>query len=310
MVEWSGIIALVAQALCAAAVVDQLRRNVFPALHQLNAPSLITDVWAPLAIVMPMVFFLYRATSGSVAGIAWMGVGAPVAVATAGLGGALIVKRWEHAAFNSTSIAMWTGSGLTLLLLGAAHDLTMWMGQFALALAAVLLWVNTPDESDDLTNPGAMQLRAGWGLMLAVLAAGAQGAASMFVPAEWTMISGGIVVASSVMSLAAAARLAGAEAATRISGWAMSYGILLALGVLSLLRLVPAAYAAAHNEFVTPVRRVAFGFGTYWLEGTIAMSFALAAVGLMRAPTAVRRIIGFGLIVAAAVLAAWRLASI
>ena len=31
-----------------------------------------------------------------------------------------------------------------LLLLGAAHDLTVWTGQCTFAIAAVLLWMNTP----------------------------------------------------------------------------------------------------------------------------------------------------------------------
>ena len=37
------------------------------------------------------------------------------------------------------------GSACLLLLLGAAHDLTIWIGQCVFAIAAVLVWINTPD---------------------------------------------------------------------------------------------------------------------------------------------------------------------
>jgi hypothetical protein len=310
MHDWTGTIALATQALFAVMTIDQLRRNIFPALDQLRARALVTDVWSPLAIVLPMLFFLSRTVEGSVAGSAWVGVAGPIACAVVGLGSALIVNRCCFLSLNLLSVAIWTGAGLVLLLLGAAHHLTLWMGQCAFALAAVLLWINTPDDADASTQLSVLQLRAGLGLALAVFAALCQGAASLFVPDHSISISGGIMLAGGAMTAAAAARFAGPEAAIRISGWSATYGVLLGLGVLSLLRLIPAVYLAAAEEIILPVRRVAHGFGAYWIEATMAIAFAGSAGVLMRLPGAIKRVVGLGLIIAAAVLTAWRLSQI
>ena len=307
MPEWPGIIALMIQALVAAVTVEQLRRNVFPALNQLHAPSLITDVWAPLVLLLPMLFFLSRLRDGDVNGAAWVGVGGPIVCAVIGLGAALIVSRPSVPALPWASMAIWTGAGVVLLLLAAAHHLTLWMGQSAFALAAVLLWINTPDDAGSAEQMSSVQLRAGVGLVLALIAAVAHGTVSVFVPDKLIMISGALTVAAATMSMGAASRCAGPDVTIRIGGWSIAYGTLLALGVLSLLRLVPAAYSSAVHDVVIPVHRVARGFEEYWIESTIAMTFATAVVALMRMSAVFRRVIGLCLIAAAAILAAWRL---
>lgn len=310
MVDWTGTIVLAVQALFAVIAIDQLRRHVFPALHLLRARALITDVWAPLAIILPMLFFLARTDQGSVRGAAWIGLGGPIVAALIGLAGALIVNRPGFASINLNAIAVWTGAGLVLLLLGAAHHLTLWVGQCSFALAAVFLWVNTPDEVDDASQISAPQFRAGLGMMVALVAGACQGATSIFVPEHMVVISATIAVASAVMLMTAAARFAGSDAGLRIAGWTIAYGVLLALGVLSLLRLIPAAYQAAAQGVAPPIQRIAHGFGAYWVEATLALSHGVAAVTLMRLPRAFKRIIGIILIAAAAILAAWRLSQV
>ena len=310
MLDWSGIIALAAQACCAAITVEQFRRHIFPSLHQLRLPDLLTDVWAPLVIAVPMLFFLGSA-SGSVDGPAWVGTGGPIACAVIGLGGAMIVNQSQIVTLGTSAIVMCTGAGVILLMLGAAHHLTLWMGQCAFALAAALLWRNTPDDRE--TSPEAltpMQVRTGVALTIAVLAAVAQGAASLMVIRQNAAIGGGIAIAGGALIVLAAARFGGADAAIRISCWLIVYGVLLAMGVLSLLKLIPAAYQAAQEGFAPPIQRVAHGFGIYWIEATEAMFFAGAAYWLMRFPSGLRRIAGLGLVAAAALLAAWRLLQI
>ena len=311
MVEWTSILPLAAQAMFAVLMVEQLRRKVFISIDDRAVSALMTDVWAPVAIVLPMMFFTAR-IHGDVAGAGWMPIGGPVVAAVLALGLALCTaarsEPTHRAAGPVTSIQflIWGSVGVVLLLLGAAHDLTMWMGQCAFAIVAVLLWMNTPDAShaEQLTPT---QLRAGWGMTMALLCALAQGMATLYVPSAHLNVSCGLVLGGVAMSLAAAARLAGADAVMRIGGWAMTYGFLAGLGAISLVRLTPQVIRAIQSGSADPVHRIAYGFGAYSIEAIAAIAVAGGAAFLMRWRGRAALVIGLAVIIAAACLAAWRI---
>ncbi len=312
MPEWPIIVPLVAQCACAVFTVEMLRRRVFGAIHHFQQPRLIHDVWAPLALVLPMMFLIGR-IDGDVRGVGWIPIGAPVFCAVAALGLAALVSGAFQLPISLMpplqAIAAWTGAGVLLLLLGAAHHLTLWMGQCAFAVAAMLLWFNTPDEpaTDEMT-PG--QLRAGFGMTLALAGAIGQGMAAMYVNEIYAGVSGAMMIATAAASLAAATCLTGPNVTIRLGGWSATYGILLGLGLLSLMRLFPEALHAARNGATRPINRIAFGFGSYWIEGAAMLFLAATALVVMRQPTALRRLCGIVLIGSAVALAGWRLAQI
>ena len=102
MVEWTSILPLAAQAMFAVLMVEQLRRKVFISIDDRAVSALMTDVWAPVAIVLPMMFFTAR-IHGDVAGAGWMPIGGPVALRSAPQRAAnqLIVQRGRSHPFNS-----------------------------------------------------------------------------------------------------------------------------------------------------------------------------------------------------------------
>src|SRR5690606_41592695 len=49
-------------------------------------------------------------------------------------------------------VVAWTGVGALLVLLAAAHDLTIWIGQCAFAVGAVLLWIRSEEHTSELQS--------------------------------------------------------------------------------------------------------------------------------------------------------------
>lgn len=325
MPEWmAGNLWLFVQAALAIVMVEQLRRRVFPAVLRAPQPELVLDVWGPLALVMPMLFFVSRVET-TIRGEGWVMVGGPVVVGLLGLAMALAVQRHQTVPMSSgekenritlqiRDVVAWTGVGALLVLLAAAHDLTIWIGQCAFAVGAVLLWVNTPDELPAAMQRGgghdAAAAQVGFGMMLALLCAAGQGGASLMVSGSAASISAAMMIMAAAMSLAAAAQLAGPVAAIRLGGWAAAYGVLLGLGLFAAVRLLPNVVQAVQTHSVGPIGRIVSGFGAYALEGCLLLAFGAVVLTLQRMThDAARAALGWSVLVLAALLAAWRLAS-
>jgi hypothetical protein len=199
-----------------------------------------------------------------------------------------------------------------LLLLGAAHDLTLWMGHTAFLIAALLLWLNTPDmyqHSDD-APPDAAQLRAGAGIGIALLGAIGAGVATIWIAPDHERFSGAMMLATAAMTLGAAARYASPAIAIRLGLWAAVYGVLFGLGLLSMARLLPATLQIVRGESSHGINRIAFGFGAYSIEAVSLLVVVGIALIQDRIDRTSARIIGFAIVIGASLLAAWRLAAV
>lgn len=314
---------LTAQAALAAITVDQLRRRVFGSQRTATQSVIVVDVWGPVIVCLPMLGFVGQ-TQESVRGIGWMTVGAPVAAGVLALGAAIIVSfdRTATSIANRNgassvpnwlgglpirSASAWTFAGIALVLLASAHHMSLWVGQCTFALAAALLWWNSPDDDElsDSQEPADREMNSG--LMIALLAAVVHSVVVFKMPGEFVRISGGVVMLTAAMIIAAAARLAGPMACIGIGGWAATYGFLLGCGALSLEKLMPQAIRVVQLGEAAPVGRIAHGYGAYALEGLLLASLAGFWTIVHRLPQSVARIIGVVVLVFAAVLAAWRL---
>jgi len=320
MFDRVSIAALAAQATLSIVGVEQFRRRVFPAVNALRQPEIVMDVWGPLSLVLPMLFFIAQ-TKYSVRGPGWMPIGAPVTCGVFALGVALVRRGGSSIRFVDVvgggrlphrALLACAGSGLFLLLLGAAHDLTLWMGHTAFLIAALLLWLNTPEllHQVDAAPPDAAQSRAGAGIGIALLCAIGQGLATLWISPGDARFSGAMMVATAAMSLSAAAVVAGPMAALRVGGWAAAYGVLFGIGLLSMARLLPATIQIVRDGHASGVNRIAFGFGAYAIEAIALLVMAGIAFLFDRIDARTARGLGWLIIIATALLTAWRLAAV
>ena len=67
---------LVVHAASAIVSLETARRIVFSSLPRLRSPELITDVWGPLVLLVPLLFAVMRIHDG-VEGVGWLLFGAP-----------------------------------------------------------------------------------------------------------------------------------------------------------------------------------------------------------------------------------------
>jgi hypothetical protein len=305
MISW---LLLVLQAALALLAVVQLQRVVKSAVDPAYR-ALVLDVWGPATVVAPMLFFAGR-VDDIVAGVGWIPLGGPIACGVIGLGVALIVKDREGGGrIDYRTIAAWTGAGIVLLLLGAAHHLTLWLGQCAFAAGAVLLWLNTPKvEAVGATANPREDARGGWLLVGALSCAVGQGIVGLLVTPAVVGISGGVMVAYAAAVVVTVARIAGGGAGLRLGGWAAAYGVLLGLGVLALIHLLPQAVRALTDPHAQTTAHVAYGFGRYAGEATALVALGGAAVALRRLDRAVQTVAGAAVLALAVAAAAWRLA--
>ncbi len=316
--EWSTLW-LLAQALAAVVSMRLFRMRVAPNVLHMRDGRAAADSLGPLALASPMIAGAFRTDwqiGGNGGGIAgWITLGAPVACGLLALGIAAIAVRPVRSDGDSASgtfsispmsIAAWTFAGAVLLLLGAAHDLTIWAGQCAFAAGAVMLWINTPDLTGDAPSPADSQ--AGNGLTLMLLCSAVQALAIGFAPQSMLNISGGMAIAHAAMIFALAARIADPSIAMRLGGWTATLAILLGLGAISLRHMIPRAVAVLHGSTDRPPLKVAYGFGEFALEATIMLVLGAMALGTERIPSPIaRRLIGGALLLGAALLAGWRL---
>jgi hypothetical protein len=303
MFGWTVI--LVVQAVCAIVGVETLRRCVYPALRGIDAgaPSVVLDVWVPLVIVGPLLFVIGR-LDANVVGAGWTPVGGPVCVGLVGLGMAL--RTGDAPRAGAWALGAAAGAGLLLLLLGAAHDLSIWTGQVTFALAAVVLWMNTPVPGH---ATGAETPRVAAGVLIALVCAVGQGVCAVLVPERAAGASIGLLFLAGGAA-AFAARGAGGAAAARIAIWTAGLGPLLAIGFISLVRLAPMSARIVMGEEVEVTPLIAHGFGAYAFEAVMLMVMPAVVVVAGRLDGTGRRRLGLLLALAAVAVAAWRVAGV
>jgi hypothetical protein len=292
-----------------------IARRVLPALRDSGDAALLIDVWLPLTLALPMIILAgwiglhgHQGWTAAVGGPPLLGV---IALALAWLAGA------GSSLTNHVSIASaltWCATGAVLLLLGAVHELTIFAGQCAFAIAAVLLWLNTPGEKDDggptnatATTPGQERLAAGT-LAAVILAAGIGACCVMVADSPLhASLSQAVSIVFAACALAAGVRCLTMDEMLRVGGWTATYGILFGLGIMSLTRLSPIVTATIVNHDLPPLPPVARGMGTYAPEATAMLALGVLSFTSRMVMSDVRRLAGWIVLILVAALLAWRL---
>ncbi len=319
--------ALAAQAILAAASLHLVWWHVLPGLARTADARLIVDVWMPVAMAVPLVFVAMTIES-DVKGIGWTPLAGPIAVAIASAGFALLAARGEFDALGddvlrdgSADAPIWPHrarvacasllAGVVLLMLGAAHTMTIWIGQAAFAVAALLLWVNTPDEpaGSRAVSPTEMKLRAA--SMAAVFLALGAGAAVFWVDRAHLPLASCVVLAHAIAVAGMSGFAVAPGMASRLGLWTASIGVLATLGVLSLRTLLPRAVEALTADYIEPrPPDIAYGFGAYAFEATALIVLVPAVFAVARLNRAVQRVLGAVLLIATGAIIAWRLLAV
>lgn len=315
----SAITLLLVQVALAAIGLRLLARRVWPGLclgegggggGAAAGDRLITDVWGPIALIAPLVFLSAR-VDGDLDGVAWAPVGAAICIGVMILClRGIVPVPGPDAPVGLASLALWAFSGVCLLLVGAAQALSVWVGQLVFALAAVLLWMNTPTPQAAHADPGSMTARSAAGSLLAILAAGGQGIIALLLPPSAVPLAVAIMVAYAVAAGAAAVRLAGPGAVARLAGWSACIGALLGIGTLSLCFLLRRVMDVVGGRGLSPETYVARGFGRFAWEAVLLTLVPVLAVLLPRLPRPLRRLIAVPLGLVVAALVAWRISTI
>jgi hypothetical protein len=264
--------------------------------------------------------FLTGRVEASVGAAGWPMLGGPVMLGVIAVAAALLVgeggKKLEP---GWRAIACWAGVGLVLFLLGAAHELTVWVGQACFALAAVMLWINTPSAEPSRATSSVRPAvrRAGWAMFATLVFAAAQGFVLSRLVADATAIGVVIALAYAGVGLATSAALAGRAWAIRVGGWSASVGVLLSIGLLSLLHLLPQTRLMLVDPLRPPAGasgpaspQVAYGFGHFAPEAVVLVVLPLVIPVLGRLSATSRRIVGGVLLVVAAAVMASRVAQL
>jgi len=287
------VLLLVFQTVFAVKGVSLLWRRVYPSIAGFDSPALISDVWLPLIIAGPLLVIGGR-VGNSVAGFGWLPVGASVCVGMGMIGAVLIMARTPVAgALPLRQIGAPALAGVVLLMLALSNELTMWTGQCAFALAAVLLWMNTPAATpprrDDDTE------RTGWAVLGALVCAVGQAGAGYLAVGAAPIPVATILVLSAFGAGIGAVRMAGPVWATRLAVWTATIGTLMGIGLLSVLDLFPQDV------------HIARGFATYALEGSLLLLMPIVLIAALPQSRGPRIALGITLVAAVATLTAWRL---
>lgn len=298
MLVWS---LLVVQALIALLGLRWWRQAVLPSLPAVKHPELILDVWGPIALIMPLLFAV-RWVGHTVEGAGWLPIGAPILCGGAAAAMALIVgdRRAYADRFDDEShlplqlLAASVVAGLALLLLGAAHTMSVWIGQCAFALAAIILWINTPDldHAQHRAAPTDAQHIASMGMLLFLLCSIGQGLVSWSLPPDMRPWSAILLVASPIAALALTAWHAGQVACVRLGIWAATLGVFFSLGLLALSHMMPRVLRVFAADIDPVPSVVARGFGAYALESTLLLVLAVAVMAALRLPRGAQAALG------------------
>ncbi len=330
---------IVIQILIALGMVRLLAGRIVPALGSLRQPELVLDVWLPLTFVLPVII-LAPGLEGSLRGggglveevnelapgwIGWSGGGAPVVigmllVAAGMIGGQRGIGPFGEEIAEGEAIGWRLGpriisvalaTGILLLLVAAADVLSLWIGQMAFALAAVLLWINTPDHlprrdrNEKVTDE---QAAAGFGMMLVIIGGVGIGVIGRFGGA-WTGFNA-IVLAAALAVVAALliGRRWGGGLCVRTGLWVAGIGTLLGVGSLSLGFLVPRSLAAFFGPEPDPQPLlITFGMGTLAFEAVLLIVLSMLIGAWRQLPPTLVRLAGGGLLVVATIFLVLRL---
>ena len=277
-----------------------------------NDPTPMITVVAPLVLVGPMVLLVGR-IENSVLGFGWIPIGGPVACGVFALACALIVGAQldqRIAAPRPLLLGIWLSTGIVLLLVAAIHELTVAVGQVAFALAAVILWLNSPQSVPDGFARIKVSSFGNLGLAAALTCSLVHGFVALMIDPNLAGVSGAVMITYAAMGAAIVACVCGSSAAISVGGWANIYGVLFVLGLLSLRQLIPMTVATVTGGDTAVLKRVAYGFGAYALEAAFMLAIVAGAVFTGRLERRVERIGGVVLLIIAAAWCAWRLSTI
>jgi hypothetical protein len=312
-------VALVVQAACAIAMLRYVRHRLLP---QMGAEAFVRDslrdVWLPFLAIIPLVAFVIRNEAASAARL-WPAVGAPVWVAVAAIGASFLPPgQDEHRPVPGDRVILLASSatGVILLLVAALGRLSLPAGQTAFALLVVLLWLVAPEprrEGDSIAAAPAMGAALGLGL---ALAAGHAVAAHFALPRLY-WASAAVSSATAVLTLVFVVAAAGSRDAIRASLLSAACGVLMSLGLLSLLKLGTTASGVVSTVLDGPadaaplgISDVVGGLFPFAFEGTALAVLPLAASALRAAPNQAQRLAGLTAMILAVCMMAWRIAAL
>ncbi len=289
----------------------ELLRNAIRSTGKAGSPKCISlDVVLPIAIVIPLALQATR-VEDSVSGFGWIAIGGPVVCGLVAAGCSLIVGKSiekQGDPIRAFSLIVWLASGVVLLLLAAAYELTIPIGQCVFAIATILLWLNTPidqapnetSDNDQENNNGGY----GWVLGLSV----AQAVVALFVETDLARTSSAIMIVYAIMALAIIASLGGPLRVMRVGGWVACYGVLFAIGFMTLMQLVPMARAVYISGDGDKFMHVATDFGIFAPEAVVLIALAGFSLLLRRLTDASVQIWGAAVVTIAIAWFVWKLA--
>ena len=255
----------------------ELLRKAFRSTLKDDTPKSITlDVILPIAIVLPLALQATR-VEASVSGIGWISIGGPVVCGLIAVGCSFIVGKSikdQNGPLSAFSIMMWLASGAVLLLLAATNELTIPVGQCVFAIAAIVLWLNTP--TDKLLNQSSdsdQEMSSdsfSWVLGLAV----AQSVVALLIDKDLARISSTIMMVYAFMAMAIIASLCGPLSVLRVGGWVACYGVFFAIGFMTLMQLVPMARVVFDSGDGEKYIHVAKDFGIFAPEAVMLIALA------------------------------------
>jgi hypothetical protein len=287
-----------------------LVRVVLPSLEQVPDRGHLLDVWIPVALIMPMVCYASFAGGGQV-GLGWVAIGGPIVVGLIAMGAALFTSATDARELQMPLpvTAAWLGAGVLLVLVASLGDLSVWTGQCAFAIGAVLLWLNAPEREAPVGDRRSTD-RIGWAMLIVLAASAGSAVAALAAGTSGGPISGAIMLVVAAMTVAAAARLDGGASALRLGAWCGVYGLLFGLGVIAFSVLFPLVFNMMQGEQMTGVQRVSYGFGEYAAEGIVLVVLPLVPAVAQQLAPGWRRVGGVLLLLVGAILAGARLASL
>ena len=273
MLSWT---LLLVQATLAVVGLELLRKAFRSTLKDDTSKSITLDVILPIAIVLPLALQATR-VEASVSGIGWISIGGPVVCGLIAVGCSFIVGKSikdQNGPLSEFSIIVWLASGVVLLLLAAVNELTIPVGQCVFAIAAIVLWLNTPtDKSLNQSSDSDQEMSSdsfSWVLGLAV----AQSVVALLIDKDLARISSTIMMVYAFMAMAIIASLCGPLSVLRVGGWVACYGVFFAIGFMTLMQLVPMARVVFNSGDGEKYIHVAKDFGIFAPEAVMLIAFA------------------------------------
>ena len=282
-------------------------RLALPDIRRHPDDPYIADVWGPMCVMLPLLPAAYAGGPLLGGGGAVTVVG-PALLTAVGAGLLLVLRpRIDSAGPSGTTAVLWVATGAFFVMLTAAGDVTLWVGQFTLAFAAVALWLYLPDDPPENAAVGAARIGV---LGTAVVAAGLAGATFVALGFSRSLapITAAIPVVHGIVLLALAVTRTEPGAATRLVGWSGFHAIHFGFGMLSLAVLIPSLADIRQGRPSAAVPMIAYGAGHVAWEAALLLAAFAALVGAGRfAGPRLTRLVGLALLVGAAAVVLIRL---